>query len=70
VSYAICMTVERTLGANNGSLRRVLRRRCRDKRDEEERVGDLGPGCSLQGQRIKQVTAVTHVMRLDCSASI
>jgi hypothetical protein len=23
VSYAICMTVEHTLGANNGSLRRV-----------------------------------------------
>jgi hypothetical protein len=38
VSYAICMTAERTLGANNGSLRRVLRRRYRDQRDVEGRV--------------------------------
>jgi hypothetical protein len=37
VSYAICMTVEHTLGANNGSLRRV----CGDGGGSR---GKMGPG--------------------------
>jgi len=63
VSYAICMTVENTLGANNGSLRRV----CGDggvgfsgvgKRDEGYRLLVL-----FQRQRMKQANSTTRVFR-------
>jgi hypothetical protein len=68
VSYAICMTVEHTLGANNGSLRRVgggggggakwgVR-----KRDEGYR-----PLVLFQRQRMKQADTATGVFRAGFS---